>query len=167
MASHSQDSPHTMSTPETSNSPQPKEESFHPEIPYALPHKELNQFRRITRAYARQIGVLSLALILPRRKKISRSVVNTPDEVFMHTVEDLIDFTITEIQDPLDLIPEMPANDVSEPDDFSEEEEFNSESEDMEGNNDHNEERGNPPLKNQPWLARDALALLGPVHNLP
>jgi hypothetical protein len=72
MASHSQDIPHTLSTPEMSNSPQPEEEYFHPEIPYALPHEELNQFRRITRAYARQIGALSLALILPRRKKISR-----------------------------------------------------------------------------------------------
>jgi hypothetical protein len=46
MASHSQDNPHTLSTPETSNSPQPEEESFHPEIPYALPHEELNQFMK-------------------------------------------------------------------------------------------------------------------------
>jgi hypothetical protein len=91
--------------------------------------------------------VLSLALILPRRQKISRPVVNTPDEVFVHTVEDLIDFTITKIEHPLNLIPEMPVDNVSEPDDFSEEEEFNSESEDMEDNNDHNEERGNPPLE--------------------
>jgi hypothetical protein len=69
-----------------SNSPQLEEETFHPEIPYALPQEELNQFRRITRECARYIDVLSLALILPQRKKISRSVVNTPDEVFMHTV---------------------------------------------------------------------------------
>jgi hypothetical protein len=82
MASHSQDNPHTLSTPEMSNSPQPEEEQLFPEIPYALPHEELNQFRRITRAYARQIGVLPLAPILPRRKQISRPVVNTPDEVF-------------------------------------------------------------------------------------
>jgi hypothetical protein len=45
---------------------------------------------------------------------------------FVHTVEDLIDFAITEIEHPLNLIPETPADDVSEPDDFSEEEEFNS-----------------------------------------
>jgi hypothetical protein len=85
----------------------------------------------------------------------------------VHSVEYLIYFTITKIQDPLDLIPKTPTDDVSEPDDFLEEEEFNSESEDMEGNDDHNDERGNPPLKNQPWLARDALALPGPIHNLP
>jgi hypothetical protein len=77
-------------------------------------------------------------------------VVSTPDEVFVHSAEDLIYFAITEIQYPLDLIPKTPAGDVSELDDFLEEEEFNSESEDMKGNNDHNEERGNPPLKNQP-----------------
>jgi hypothetical protein len=40
-----------------------------------------------------------------------------------------------------------------------EEKEFNSRSEDMEDNNDHDEERGNPPQNNQPWLARDALAI--------
>jgi len=48
------------------------------------------------------------------------------------------------------MIPKTPADNVSEPYDFSEEEEFNLEYEYMEGNNDHNEERGNPPLKNQP-----------------
>jgi hypothetical protein len=94
-------------------------------------------------------------------------VVSAPNKVFVHSVEDLIDLAITEIQYRLDLIPEMLVDDVSEPDDFSEEEEFNSKSEDMEGNNDHNEERGNPPLNNQPWLAIDALALPRPVHNLP
>jgi hypothetical protein len=61
----------------------------------------------------------------------------------------------------------MLVGNVSKPNNFLEEEEFNSEFEDMEGNNDHNDERGNLPLNNQPWLARDALALLGPVHNLP
>jgi hypothetical protein len=48
-----------------SNSPEPKEEHILHEIPYALPHEELNQFRRITRAYARQIGAFPLALLLP------------------------------------------------------------------------------------------------------
>jgi hypothetical protein len=105
MASHSQDSPHMLSTPEMSNSPQPKEESLHLEIPYALPHEEVNQFRRITRAYALQIGTFSLAPILPQRKQQIRPVVSTPDKVFVHSVEDLIYFTITEIQEPLDLIP--------------------------------------------------------------
>jgi hypothetical protein len=85
----------------------------------------------------------------------------------MQTVQELIYFSIIEIQYPLDLIPETPIDDVSEPNSFLEEEEFNSEYEDMEDNNDHNEERGNPPLKNQPWLARDVLALPRLVHNLP
>jgi hypothetical protein len=118
MASHSQDNPHTQSTLETSNSPQPEEEHLFPGIPYTLPHEELNQFRRITRSYARQIGALCLSLILPRRKKKSRPVVDTPDQVFMHTVEDIIDFTITEIKHPLNLILEKLANDVFEPDVF-------------------------------------------------
>ena len=138
-----------------------------PDIPYALPHKELNQFRRITRAYTRQIGALPLAPLLPRRKQVRRPVVDTPDQVFVHTVEDLIDFTITEIEHPLNLIPETPADNVSEPNDFLDEEEFNSGSEDMEDNNDHDEERGNLPQNNQPWLARDNLAILGRFHNLP
>ena len=37
----------------------------------------------------------------------------------------------------------------------------------MEDNNDNNEERGNKPQNNQPWLAIVALAILGWVHNLP
>jgi hypothetical protein len=57
---------------------------------------------------------------------------------------------MTKIEDRLDLIPETPADDVSEPDDFSGVEEFNSKSEDMEGKNDHDEERGNTPWKNEP-----------------
>jgi hypothetical protein len=152
MASHSQDNPHTLSTPKMSNSPQPEEECLFLDINYALPHEELNQFRRITRAYARQIRVLSLALILPRRQKISRPVVNTPD---------LIDLLITEIEHPLNLISKTPIDDVSEPDNFSEEEEFDSVFEEMEDNNYREEEEGNPPQKNQPWLARDALSIPG------
>jgi hypothetical protein len=100
-------------------------------------------------------------------------VVDTPDQVFFHTVEDLIDFSLTEIKHSLNLIPETPAGNYSEPNDFeSDEEGFNSDrsasgSDEMEDNNYHNEERGNPPQNNQPWLARDALEILGRVHNLP
>jgi hypothetical protein len=155
-----------LSTPETSNSPQPKEEHLFPKIPYTLPHEELNQFIRITRAYARQIGALPLAPLLPRRKQISKPVVESPDQVFVHTVEDLIDFSLTKIEHPLNLIPETPSGDFSEPDDFSEEEGFNLEcsvsgSKDMEDKNDHNEERGKPPQNNQPYLARDSLSIPG------
>jgi hypothetical protein len=99
MASHSQDIPHTQSTLDTSNSPQHEEEEhMYPEILYALPHEELNKFRRITRAYPRQIKALPLAPLLPRRKQISRPVVDTPDEVFVHMIEDMIDFFLTEIE---------------------------------------------------------------------
>jgi hypothetical protein len=126
----------------------------------------LNQFRRITRAYTRQIRALPLALLLPRIKQVSRPLVDTPDQVFVHTVEDLIDFSLTEIEHPLNLIPETLVNNFSDPDDFSYEEGFNSEcsvweSDNLEDNNGHNEERGNPPHNNQPWLTIDALAIPG------
>ena len=88
-------------------------------------------------------------------------MVSTLDEVFVHSIENLIYFSITEIQEPLDLIPEMPSGDVSEPNDFSEEEEFDSDFEDMEGNNNHEEEREIPLQNNQPWLAGDVVAILG------
>jgi hypothetical protein len=94
-------------------------------------------------------------------------VVSIPDEVFVHSVEDLIDFVITEIQEPLDLIPETPVGNVSEPNDLSEEEDLDSDFEDMEGNNDHEEEREIPFQDNQPWLARDAIVVPGRIHNLP
>jgi len=53
MASHPTDNPCLPSTPEADNSPNYKEGPLHPEIPYALPHEEVNQFIIITRAYAR------------------------------------------------------------------------------------------------------------------
>jgi hypothetical protein len=110
-----------------SNSPQHEEEHLFHDIPYALPHKELNQFKRITRAYAQNIGVLPLAPLLPRRKKISRLVVKSPDHVFLHIVEDLIDFSLTKIKHPLNLIPETPVINYFELDNVFEEEGFNSE----------------------------------------
>jgi hypothetical protein len=92
---------------------------------------------------------LPLALLLPQRKKISRLVVESPNQVFVHTIEYLIDFSLTKIEHPLNVIPETPARNFSEPDDFFEEEGFN------------------PPQNNQPWLAIDSLAIPGLVHNLP
>jgi hypothetical protein len=61
----------------------------------------------------------------------------------------------------------------SEPDDFdSDEEGFNSNRstsklDDMDDTNDNNEERGNPPQNNQPWLAIYSMTIQGQVHNLP
>jgi hypothetical protein len=94
-------------------------------------------------------------------------VVSTPDEVFVHSIEDLIDFVITKIQDPLYLIPETPADNISEQGDCSKEEEFNSESGSMEGNNDREEEREVPPQNNQLRLAVYVLVIPGQIHNLP
>ena len=144
MDSHSQENPHTLSTPETSSSPQQEEKHLFPEIPYALPHEDLNQFKRITRDYTQQIGALPLASLLPHRKQVSRPVVKTPDQFFVHTIEDLIYFSLTKIKHPLNLIPKTPVGNYSEPDDFFDEEGFNSKrsvlgSEYMEDDNDHNE----------------------------
>jgi hypothetical protein len=86
MASHSQDIPHTLSTREMSNSPYQDKYHLLLEMPYALPHEDLNQFKRITRSYARKIGALPFALLLPRRKQVSKPMVDTPDHVFFHTV---------------------------------------------------------------------------------
>jgi hypothetical protein len=100
-------------------------------------------------------------------------VVDAPDRVFVHIVEDLIEFSLIKIKHPFSLIPRTLAGNYSEPNDFEfDEEGFNSdpsasESDDVEDNNDNNEERGNPPQNNQPWLAKDALAIPGWVHNLP
>jgi hypothetical protein len=81
-------------------------------------------------------------------------MVDTPKQVFVHTVEYLIVFSLIEIKQPLNLILETPTGNYSDPDDFKfEEEGFNSdhsvlESNDMEDNNDNNKERGNRPLNN-------------------
>jgi hypothetical protein len=79
MCSHSQDSPHTLSTPEMNNSTQQEEEHLFPRISYAIPHEELNQFSRITRSYTQKFGSLLLALLHPHRKQVSRPVVDNPN----------------------------------------------------------------------------------------
>jgi hypothetical protein len=61
----------------------------------------------------------------------------------------------------------MPVDDIPEPEKFLEEEEIESDSKYMEGNNDHGEEREVPLQDNQPWLAGDAVAIPGLVHNIP
>jgi hypothetical protein len=69
MASPSQDNPHKEGTPTTSNSPHTEEDMYlHPEIPYVIPHEEINVFRRITRAYAGYIKAFPLAPFLPLKK---------------------------------------------------------------------------------------------------
>jgi hypothetical protein len=161
MSSHPADNPPLPSTPKEDNSPHSEEGYLHPEIPYALPHEEVNQFRRITRAYARQIGAFPFTPILPRRKQQGRPMVNTPDEVFVHSVEDLIYFTITKIQEPLDLIPETPTDDISKPNNILEEEEPNFDSKYMEDNNGHEEEREFPLQGDQTWLVRDSIVVPG------
>jgi hypothetical protein len=50
-------------------------------------------------------------------------VVDTPNQVFVHTIEDLIDFTLTELEHPLNLIPKTPTSNYSEPYDFESDEE--------------------------------------------
>ena len=45
-------------------------------------------------------------------------MVDTPDQVCFHTIEDLIDFSLTDIEQPLNLIPKTPIDNYSEPDDF-------------------------------------------------
>jgi hypothetical protein len=61
----------------------------------------------------------------------------------------------------------MLADNISKTDDLSEEEEPDSESKYMEGNNGCEEEREIPLQENQPWLVGDAVAILGRVHKPP
>jgi hypothetical protein len=70
-----------------------------------------------------------------------------------------MDLSLTKIEHPLNIISETSIVNFSEPDDFLEEEGFNSGSEDMEDQNDIDEEGGKPPQNNQPWLARDSLSI--------
>jgi hypothetical protein len=57
------------------------------------------------------------------------------------------------------LILEKPVDNISESSNFSKEEEFDSDSEDMEDNNNHEEERENTLQNNQPWLVGDVVAI--------
>jgi hypothetical protein len=69
MGIHPTDNPPLPSAPKVDKSPQSEEGYLHPEIPYTLPHEEVNQFRRITRAYAQKISTFPFTPILPQRKQ--------------------------------------------------------------------------------------------------
>jgi len=78
------ENPKPEDKPTLKTSPQAKE-SFesHPEIPYTSYHKEFKSFRRITRAYARQIGELPTTPLLPRRSTV-RPFVSTSEHTLVH-----------------------------------------------------------------------------------
>jgi hypothetical protein len=80
----------------------------HPEIPYAVSHEEFNTFKRISRAYSRKIGALPTTPLLPRRRRPVRPVVSTCELTLVHTVKDLVDFSLLKIEEPFDLIPNTP-----------------------------------------------------------
>jgi len=80
---------------------------YHLKIPYTISHEEINIFIRITREYARQIGTLPTTTILTRRKRFVRLVMSTYEHTLVKTVEDLVDFSLHEIE-PFDLIPNTP-----------------------------------------------------------
>jgi hypothetical protein len=92
--------------PFNNTSPQAEESyGYHPEIPYVVSHEEINTFRRITRAYARQIGALPTTPLLPRRRRTVRPIVSTYEHTLVHMVEDLVYFSLLEIEQPFWLNP--------------------------------------------------------------
>jgi len=107
-----------------------------------------------------------------------KHVVTTLEHTFVHTVEDLMDFTLIEIEKPLGLIPDAaistpPTSNYSETGDSqSKEEGYDSkasiyESRNIGDINKNKQEGNNQPGNNQPWFARDALVLPIRLHNLP
>jgi hypothetical protein len=100
-------------------------------------------------------------------------VVDTPDQVFVHIVEDLIDFSLTEIEHPLNMIPETPAGNYSEPTILNLTRKGLTQIAQLWSRTTWRitmiimKKGETPPQNNQPWLARDALEIPGRVHNLP
>jgi hypothetical protein len=122
--------------------------------------------------YTRQIRALPLTSLLSHRRKMVKHVVSTPQHTFVHIVEDLVDFSLIYIEQPIGsildtLVVTPPTSNYCEPK-YSESEEersylesFDYGSKYMGGNNENKKEGENQLGNNQPWLARDALALLG------
>lgn len=80
---------------ESNSQEEPEEKVF------SIPVPELNMFRRITRNYARQLGVLPTATLLPRRRIRKLTVNEVGDYVEVQTLEDLVDHTLHEINGPV------------------------------------------------------------------
>jgi hypothetical protein len=100
-----------------------------------------------------------LAPFLPHRKKTRRLVVDTPDHTFVHTVEYMIDFYLTKIEQTLSFIPETPpitppTSTYSSTDDSESEEAISNsknsdnESDNMENNNEEVMKGTNQPANN-------------------
>jgi hypothetical protein len=90
----------------------------------------------------------------------------------------MVDFSLTEINQPLSFIFETPITTPpistdSEPNNFESEEvgsnleTLDDESDNMGDNNENILEGNDHHENNQPWLDRDALAILGWLHNFP
>jgi hypothetical protein len=62
----------------------------------------------VFRAYSHQIRALTLASFLPHKKQTTRLIFDTPDHTIVHMVEDIVYFSLTEINQPLSFIPETP-----------------------------------------------------------
>jgi hypothetical protein len=71
------------------------------ELVFSITAPEVNLFRRITRNYVRQLGVLPTMPLLPWLR-IRNFLVNTiGDRVEVQILEDLVDLALHEINDPV------------------------------------------------------------------
>ena len=79
---------------------------------FSISIPEVNIFRRITRNYARQLGILPTAPLLPWRRPSYLPVNEVGDHVEVQTLEDLVDLALYDIDGPIGQI--IPSQDNSE-----------------------------------------------------
>ena len=75
------------------------------------PVPEVNLFRRITRNYTRQLGILPTEPLLPRRRPSYLPVNEVGDCVEVQTLEDLVDLSLYDIDGPVEQI--IPSQNIS------------------------------------------------------
>ena len=151
---------------------------------FSIPVPKVNLFRRITRNYARQLQILPTAPLLPRRRRSYLPVNEVGDHVEVQTLEDLVDLPLSDIDGPVGQI--IPSHNNSDNEhtnedlstDWTRDHNQNPETAETEpsrsgSSSSEEEEMANENVENnkndnlQPWLLRDALAILGRQHRLP
>jgi hypothetical protein len=76
----------------------------HNQIPYVVSNNKVNALRQINRVYARHIGALPIAQVLPQRISTTQSVTQTRDRTLVHIMEHLVELAPWEISQHLNLI---------------------------------------------------------------
>jgi hypothetical protein len=79
----------------------PKEHEKHA---YSIPIMEVDLFRRITRSYARRLGIMLTAPLVPHKRVRKLCVTKVDNHIIIQTLESFFDSALCETNGPISII---------------------------------------------------------------